>query len=152
MKKISFLLGLLFLLSSNVFAGDVVVPDISGADWVLHNVQQVYIPTETLQPDGSPYFFLTTARYYVNDKDKLIASTLLWNNQEVALAFNERELENLYVRVALKVKGKWYPAKERGILALHFSVVLDKDNKPAAYKLSLESANGSKELVLKISQ
>ena len=141
MRRVA-VISLVFVLSFvlNSFADSKsTVPDLSGSNWKFLGENNVNISSKT--NDGQTVGLETTAKYYENDADKLHASVLMWNNNEVAMLYGDND-----VHLAIKTDGKWYEAKKNK--TLESVVVYGKDGKPTGVKLSLDTTEGYKEVVL----
>ena len=119
------------------------VPDLSSKNWKLSEEYQATLSVDV--GNGQTVGLSTTAKFYENETDKMFANVLMWKDSEVAMIFGT-ESDYTY---AIKVDNKWYVAKDKDQKA-HAAAVYDSDGKPSGVRLTLETTDGLKELVLNL--
>lgn len=122
------------------------VPDLSSSDWALLGVKDDVI---VVMENGRRVFSLSVQLGSYSKIDNSVqALVLLLNNQPVAMLYGSDLDDPSLVRVALKVDGKWYGAKNTGHDALNTQVIGDQTTMKAQVILTLNTGEGVKRLVV----
>ena len=149
MRRIAaFSLVPVFAFALSVFAqSKPTVPDVSGKNWKLVTEG----PTK-MSADGVSISGLTD-KFYENETDNMCAQVYTRKDKEgdIFMLYGKCDDNGSGITMALRVNGQWYPAKEAGTDTLKGFVVRGTDGKPNGLKLSLDTVEGAKELVLSIS-
>lgn len=139
-RKIFVSLVSIFAFASISFAQN--VPDLSSKNWEFMVEGHIILGVDlgNGQEAGLPVLL----KLYNNETETISASVLMWKNEEVVMVFGTK---NDYL-FAIKVGNNWYVAKTKNINALDAVAIYGNDGKPTGVKLSLETTDGLKELIL----
>lgn len=119
------------------------VPNLSDKNWQFVSEENVTLGVDA--GNGQSAGLETTAKFYVNEADKATANVLMWKGKEVAMVFGTQD-NPLF---AIKATDEWYIAKNKNT-KFNAVVVYGKDNSPTGVKLTLDTKDGLKEVILSL--
>lgn len=119
------------------------VPDFSDKNWKFVSEQNVTLSVDV--GNGQVGGLDTTAKFYANETNKTTASVLMWKDKEVAMVFGT-ESNPIF---AIKASDKWYASKNSDT-KLNAVAMYDKDGSPTGVKLTLDTNDGLKEVILSL--